>query len=223
MGNTALRTFSSTAFGHGSSPPSARWFVDGQHVFSQGEPADAVFRVEDGTVKLTVRSKHGKNAVIAFLRAGECFGENCLEGNGAARRTSTATAVRGSRVARVGKAAMRRRLRREPALARLFISHLLLLAARSEEDHADLLLHSSERRLARLLLRLTGFTSASHGVTAIVTIDQTTLAEMIGTTRSRVSHFMNRFRKRGFIAYNGDLKVHRSLFRFVHARHIKAA
>jgi CRP-like cAMP-binding protein len=223
VGNTTLRTFSSTAFGHGASAPSTNWFADGQHVFSQGEPANAVFRVEQGTVKLTVRSKHGKNAVIAFLRAGECFGESCLEGNGSARRTATATAVHRSSVARVEKVTMRRRLRREPVLARLFISHLLLRTARSEQDHADLLLHSSERRLARLLLRLTAFTRTTRGATAVVTVDQTTLAEMVGTTRSRVSHFMNRFRKRGFIAYNGDLRVYRSLFRFAHATDTRPA
>ncbi|MDP9269090.1 MAG: Crp/Fnr family transcriptional regulator [Acidobacteriota bacterium] len=187
-------------------------YTNGQDIFVQGDRADAVFRVEDGNVKLTVRATGGKRAVIAVLRAGECFGEGCLEGTPV--RGSTATAMRGCNVSRVTKVHLLARLRSEPALARLFITYLLQRVARSEDDHADRLLHSSERRLARLLLWIAHPNGGTLS-TSVDSLDQGTLAQMVGTTRSRVSFFMNRFRKQGFIDYNGRLHVHKALLTFL--------
>lgn len=214
MAKARVLTFSSSGFDKRASRTTTIRYASGQAIFSQGDTAAALFRVEDGHVKLTVRSKHGKKAVIAVLGAGECFGEGCLEGNGNVRRSSTATSVQGASIARVAKGRMLRRLRAEPALARLLTSHLLLRVARSEEDHAGQMLHSSEQRLARLLLRLADFTrprGALHGIK----LDQRTLSQMVGTTRSRVSFFMNRFRDRGFIEYRGGLKVYKGLRTFL--------
>jgi CRP/FNR family cyclic AMP-dependent transcriptional regulator len=185
----------------------------GDVVFLQASPADAVFYVQKGKIKIVVASKQGKEAVIAILGPGEFFGEGCL--NGQTQRLSTARAMVDSEVMRVGKAEMVRVLHDEPAFGELFMAHLLTRNSRVEEDLVDQLFNSSEKRLARTLLMLANF-GKDGGPQAITTrISQETLAEIIGTTRPRVSHFMNKFRKLGFISYNGHMEIHSSLLSVV--------
>jgi CRP/FNR family transcriptional regulator, cyclic AMP receptor protein len=184
-----------------------------QTIFAQGDKADAMFYVQNGNVKLTVESKSGKKAVIAILRHGDFFGEGCL-----ARQslwTSTAMAIQPSTIARVKRAAIVRIIRREPAFAKLFISYLLFRIGRIEDEFVDQIFSSSEKRLARILLLLAGVGLQSKPKLALVKVNQETLAEMVGTTRSRVSYFMNRFREMGFIDYNGSLRVHKTLLTFL--------
>jgi CRP/FNR family transcriptional regulator, cyclic AMP receptor protein len=184
-----------------------------QTIFAQGDKADAMFYVQNGNVKLTVASKSGKKAVIAILRHGDLFGEGCL-----ARQslwTSTATAIQPSTIARVKRAAIVRIIRREPAFAKLFISYLLFRIGRIEDEFVDQIFSSSEKRLARILLLLAGVGLQSKPKLALVKVNQETLAEMVGTTRSRVSYFMNRFRTMGYIDYNGNLRVHKELLTFL--------
>jgi CRP/FNR family cyclic AMP-dependent transcriptional regulator len=182
-------------------------------IYRQAGAADAVFYVQKGRIKITVRSQQGKEAVIAILGAGEFFGEGCLNGQGL--RLATATAMIESEVTRVNKTEMIRVLHDEPAFGELFMAHLLTRNSRVEEDLVDQLFNSSEKRLARTLLLLANF-GKEGGPQAITTpISQETLAEIIGTTRPRVSHFMNKFRKLGFISYNGHLEVHSSLLSVV--------
>jgi CRP-like cAMP-binding protein len=184
-----------------------------QTVFSQGDPADAVFYVQKGKVKLTVVSEQGKEAVIAILGADEFFGEGCLAGQ--ALRIATVKALTDSVIARLEKAAIIQVIHREPAFSEKFIAHLLGRSIRVEADLVDQLFNSSEKRLARLLLLLANFGKEGAPEPVIPKISQETLAEMIGTTRSRVSYFMNRFRKMGFIDYNGGIEVHSSLLNVV--------
>jgi CRP-like cAMP-binding protein len=178
-------------------------------IFSQGDTAEAVFYIQAGKVKLTVVSQQGKEAVIAILERGAFFGESCLAGQ--AIRTATATAVEDSSIVRIDKEAMIFVLHEEPAFAELFMAYLLAHTIRIEEDLVDHLFNSSEKRLARALLLLAHFGKEGKPETVITKISQETLADMIGTTRSRVSFFMNKFRKLGFIEYNGELHVHSSL------------
>jgi len=180
-----------------------------QVIFSQGSPADAVFYIEKGKVKLTVLSARGKEAVVAILGNGDFFGEGTLAGQ--PLRMATATAMTECSILRVEKETMIRMLHNEPALSDLFVAYLLSRNVRIEEDLVDQLFDSSERRLARILLLLTRFGKDGQHKTVVPTISQETLAEMVGTTRSRVSFFMNRFRKLGFIGYNGGLQVRSSL------------
>ena len=182
-------------------------------VFAQGEPADAVFYVQKGKVKVTVVSEQGKEAVVAILGTNDFFGEGCLAGQ--ARRISTVAAMTDSTIVRLDKAAIVRVLHEEPAFSEMFISHLLGRAIRVEADLVDQLFNSSEKRLARLLLLLANFGKEAKPEPVIAKISQETLAEMIGTTRSRVSFFMNKFRKLGFINYNGGIEVHSSLLNVV--------
>ena len=182
-------------------------------IFSQGDAAEAVFYIQTGKVKLTVVSQQGKEAVIAILERGAFFGESCLAG--LTVRTATATAVDESSLVRIDKDAMIRVLHEEPAFAELFMTYLLAHTIRIEEDLVDQLFNSSEKRLARALLLLAHFGKEGKPETVIAKISQETLAEMIGTTRSRVSFFMNKFRKLGFIEYNGELRVHSSLLNVV--------
>jgi CRP/FNR family cyclic AMP-dependent transcriptional regulator len=184
-----------------------------QVIFAQGDPADAVFYVQKGRVKLTVVSKQGKEAVVALLGADEFFGEGCLAGQ--PLRMSSATAAEDTTVLRLRKKAMVRLLHTDPKFAELFTTHLLSRNIRYEEDLVDQLFNSSEKRLARVLLLLAHFGKDGRREPVIPKISQETLAGMIGTTRSRVSHFMNKFRKLGFIDYNGGLLVHSSLFNIV--------
>ena len=184
-----------------------------QIVFSQGDPADAVFYLQKGTVKVTVVSEQGKEAVVAILGANEFFGEGCLAGQ--KRRIATATTITESVIVRLEKAAILRVIHQEPAFAEMFIAHLLGRTIRVEADLVDQLFNSSEKRLARLLLLLAHFGKEDKPEPMIAKISQETLAEMIGTTRSRVSFFMNKFRRLGFIDYNGGIEVHSSLLNVV--------
>ncbi|HLN02221.1 MAG TPA: Crp/Fnr family transcriptional regulator [Bryobacteraceae bacterium] len=184
-----------------------------QRIFTQGDPADAIFYIQKGKVKLTVVSKPGREAVLAILGAGDFFGESCLAGQSLWMKA--ATAMGDSTIIRVEKQAMIRLLRQEPAFSELFMTHLLSRNIRIEEDLVDQLFNSSEKRLARILLLLANFGKESKPEPLIAKISQETLAEMIGTTRSRVSFFMNKFRKLGFIEYNGGLHVHSSLLNVI--------
>jgi CRP/FNR family transcriptional regulator, cyclic AMP receptor protein len=185
-------------------------YQDGESLFSQGDAADAVFYIRSGKVKLTVVSKRGKEAVVAILPGGSFFGEGCLAGQ--PLRMATATAVGRSIIIRVTKETMVNLLHQEPEFAERFVAYLLARNIRMEEDLVDQLFNSSEKRLARLLLLLANFGQESKPIPVIAKMSQETLAEMIGTTRSRVSFFMNRFRKLGFIDYNGGgMHVHSSL------------
>jgi CRP/FNR family cyclic AMP-dependent transcriptional regulator len=184
-----------------------------QAVFSQGQVADAVFYIQHGKIKLTVVSEQGKEAVIAILGPGDFFGEGCL--NGHPLRIATSRAVDESVITRVAKATMIATIHNEPEFSELFMSYLLTRSSRIEEDLIDQLFNSSEKRLARLLLLLANFGKEGRPEPIVGKFSQETLAEMIGTTRSRVSFFMNKFRKLGFIEYNGKLEVHNSLLNLV--------
>jgi CRP/FNR family cyclic AMP-dependent transcriptional regulator len=184
-----------------------------QIVFSQGDTADAVFYVQKGKLKLTVISEQGKEAVIAILGPGHFFGEGCM--NGHTLRVATTTAMDDCVITRIAKASMIAALHGEPEFSELFISYLLARNSRIEEDLVDQLFNSSEKRLARLLLLLANFGKEARPDPIVGKISQETLAEMIGTTRARVSHFMNKFRKLGYIDYNGHLTVHNSLLNVV--------
>jgi len=178
-------------------------------VFSQGDVADAVFFIRSGKVKITVLSEHGKEAVIGFLTENQFFGEGCL--NGSKLRSATSHTMEECLITSITKTAMLAALEKEPKFSAFFLTYLLSRNSRIEDDLIDQLFNSSERRLARLLLLLANFGNEDGPVPIPVTLSQETLAEMIGTTRSRVSHFMNKFRKKGFIKYNGKIEVHRSL------------
>lgn len=182
-------------------------------IFSQGDPAESAFYVQKGKVKITVLSKRGKEAVLAILGAGDFFGEGCLSGQ--TRRVTNATTMSECALVRLKKPAMLRVLRSEPRFSELFMAYLLRRNARVEADLVDHLFNSSERRLARLLLLLADFGKRGTAEAVIAPIRQETLAEMVGTTRSRVSSFMNKFRRQGFIDYNGSLRIRRSLAKVV--------
>ncbi len=184
-----------------------------QVVFSQGQIADAVFYIRQGKVKLTVTSDQGKEAVVAILGSGDFFGEGCL--NGHPVRIATTRAMDECVITRLEKAAMIVTLHDEPGFSELFMSYLLARNSRIEEDLIDQLFNSSEKRLARLLLLLANFGKEGRPEPIVGKFSQETLAEMIGTTRSRVSFFMNKFRKLGFIEYNGKLEVHNSLLNVI--------
>lgn len=190
---------------------SRREYLANEVVFSQGDLANAVFYIESGKVKLNVVSKSGKEAVIAILPEDHFFGEGCLAGQSV--RMATASALQRSRIVRVEKHVMLGLLRREAEFAQQFLTHLLSRNIRMEADLVDHLFNSSEKRLARLLLLMANFGQESKPVPVIAKMSQETLAEMIGTTRSRVSFFLNRFRQMGFIDYNGGtgMQVHSSL------------
>jgi len=188
-------------------------YISEQVVFSQGDAANAVYYIESGKVKLTVISEQGKEAVIALLGPSDFFGEGCLAGQ--TKRISTAVAMSGAEIVRIEKQAILKLIAGEPEFSEVFIAHLLGRAVRVEADLIDQLFNSSEKRLARLLLLLANFGKESDPEPIIAEISQETLAQMIGTTRARVSHFMNKFRKLGFISYNGRIEVHKSLLNAV--------
>lgn len=188
-------------------------FAKKRTVFAQGDQADSVFYIQNGKVKLTVVSSKGKEATIAILNAGEFFGEGCLAGQ--PFRLSSAVAVTDCSVMQIKKQSIIEVLRREPSFSDMFMKYLLTRNIRYEADLVDQLFNSSEKRLARILLLLAHFGKEGKPEVAIPKISQETLAEMVGTTRSRVSFFMNRFRKLGFIRYNGELEVHSSLLNVV--------
>jgi CRP/FNR family transcriptional regulator, cyclic AMP receptor protein len=185
-----------------------------QIVFTQGQVADAVFYIQQGKVKLTVVSQQGKEAVVAIVGSGHFFGEGCL--NGHPVRIATTRAVDDDCViTRLEKATMLATIHKEPEFSELFMSYLLTRNSRIEEDLIDQLFNSSEKRLARLLLLLANFGKEGKPEPIVGKISQEMLAEMIGTTRSRVSFFMNKFRKLGLIEYNGKIEVHKSLLNMV--------
>jgi len=184
-------------------------FRKGQVIFSQGDTADAVFAIQKGKVKVTVISKQNKEAVVAILTVGDLLGETCLVGQ--AVRVATASAINECSIVRLAKPAMMRLLRDDGDFSRLVLSYVLTRNIRIEEDLVDQLFNSSEKRLARILLLLANFGKEGKHELVIPDINQETLAGLVGTTRSRVSFFMNKFRKLGFIDYNGGLEVHSSL------------
>ena len=181
-------------------------------VFSQGDRAATIFFVQKGKIKLTVISKHGKEAIIALLGEGDFFGEGCLAGQ--TMRMATAKAMSECSIVRIEKAVATRLLHEETSFGELFVSYLLSRNIRIEEDLVDQLFNSSEKRLARVLLLLANFGKEGRPE-PVPKISQETLAEIVGTTRSRISFFMNRFRKLGFIHYNGGLEVHSSLLNVI--------
>jgi CRP/FNR family cyclic AMP-dependent transcriptional regulator len=185
----------------------------GQAIFAQGDSADAVFWIENGGIKLTVVSARGKEAIVGILGAHDFFGEGCLAGQ--LLRMATATAMADCAILRVEKQGAIRAIRENPDFAAIFVAHLLSRNIRIEEDLVDHLFNSSEMRLARVLLLLANFGKDAEPDKVIPKISQETLAEMVGTTRSRVSYFMNKFRKLGFVNYDTGLEVHRSLLNFV--------
>jgi CRP-like cAMP-binding protein len=182
-------------------------------IFAQGDSSDAVFYIQEGKVQLTVVSNIGKEATIGILKEGDFFGEGCLTGQ--RLRLCSAASLTDCSVMRIEKKAMMEVLHGERAFSDLFVAYLLTRNIRYEEDLVDQLFNSSEKRLARILLLLAHFGKDGKPEVAIPKISQETLAEMVGTTRSRVSFFMNRFRKLGFIRYNGELEVHSSLLNIV--------
>ncbi len=184
-----------------------------QIVFTQGDAAEAVFFVEEGKVKVTVVSDQGKEAVVAIHGKGDFFGEGCLTGQ--PRRLATVAAMTESEIMRLDKTAIVRVLHDEPKFSAMFMSYLLARNARIEADLVDQLFNSSEKRLARLLLLLENFGKEGTPEPVIAKINQETRAEMVGTTRSRVNVFMNKFRRLGFIEYNGEMRVHSSLLNVV--------
>lgn len=188
-------------------------FKKGAVIYSQDDPAESIFYIQKGRVKLHVVSDHGKEAVVAIMEAGQFFGEACL--NGHTRRVATAVSLGDSAIVSISKHAMREALKNEPSFAQIFVTYLITRTSRVEEDLIDQLFNSSERRLARLLLLLAHFGKEGASEPIDVEISQETLADMIGTTRSRVSFFMNKFRKLGFISYNGKIHVHNSLLNAV--------
>jgi CRP/FNR family cyclic AMP-dependent transcriptional regulator len=188
-------------------------FKRGQHVFEQGDAADAVFYIQKGRVKITVLSEQGKEGIVGILESGQFFGEGCL--NGHRLRIATATTMDECVITSITREAMIATLHTEPKFSELFMAYLLTRNSRVEEDLIDQLFNSSEKRLARLLLLLAHFGKEGTPQPILVDISQETLAEMVGTTRSRVSHFMNKFRKLGLISYNGKIEVHNSLLNAV--------
>ena len=184
-----------------------------QIIFAQGEAADTVFYIQKGRVKVVVLSGQGKEAVVGLLETGQFFGEGCL--NGHELRIATTTALEESLITAIAKTAMIAVLHDEPRFSELFVAYLLTRNSRVEEDLIDQLFNSSEKRLARLLLLLANFGKEGNPTPISPNISQETLAEMIGTTRSRVSFLMNKFRKLGLISYNGKIEVHRSLLNAV--------
>ena len=214
MGNADKTSFDPIAFlskmGNGKT---ILEFHSNQNVFAQGEVADTVFYIQKGTVKLTVMSEHGKEAVVGILEPGQFFGEGCM--NGHSIRIATTTAIEHCVITAITKAAMIAALHDEPKFSELFMAYLLKRNGRIQEDLIDQLFNSSEKRLARLLLLLANFGKEGSPQLVSLNISQETLAEMIGTTRSRVSFFMNKFRKLGLISYNGKIEVHNSLLNAV--------
>jgi CRP/FNR family transcriptional regulator, cyclic AMP receptor protein len=190
-----------------------REYQNNQSIFSQGDAANAMFYVEAGNVKLTVLSNLGKKAVVAIFKPGDFFGEGCLIA--ASLQASTATAVHLATIIRVERATIIGIVHEDPAFAKQLIAHLLSRVIRIEEDFLDQVFNSSEKRLARTLLSLASFGVKSKKHSKTLKISQGTLAQMVGTTRSRVSYFMNRFRRMGLINYNGSVRVHRKLLNFL--------
>ena len=211
---SAKRQFDSMAFlakvGTGKAIQKYR---KGRIIYTQGQEADQIFYIQSGKVKVTVVSEQGKEAVVGILDAGQFFGEGCLHGQ--TLRVGTARSMQECVITSITRKAMLATLRNEPRFAELFMTYLVTRSNRSEEDLIDQLFNSSEKRLARLLLLLANFGTDGTPTPIDASINQATLAEMIGTTRPRVSFFLNKFRKLGLISYNGNIEVHRALLNAV--------
>lgn len=188
-------------------------YAEGSSIFQQGDEAGSVMFVRQGTIKLSVVSKRGKEAVLGLLEPGAFFGEGCLAGQ--SLRMTTATAITKATITIIGKDEMARRLQEHATLSERFLSHMLTRNIRIEQDLVDQLFNSSEKRLARVLLLLARYSDHERPQFVVPAVSQELLAEMVGTTRSRVNFFMNRFRKLGFIEYNGRLHINRSLLTVV--------
>lgn len=184
------------------------------NIFNQGDPADSVFYLQSGWARLTVVSQDGKEATITLLSAGDFAGEECLA-KAPGLRVATATAISNCSVLRIARDEMVRVMHQEPAFLDMFLSHMVARSLRTQADFVDQLFNFSEKRLARVLLLMAHFEKQGVSETSVPRLSQETMAEMVGTTRSRVSFFMNRFRKLGFVDYNGGLKVHSSLLNIV--------
>jgi CRP/FNR family transcriptional regulator, cyclic AMP receptor protein len=184
-----------------------------QKIFAQGDAADSVFYIQEGKVKVSIVSEQGKEAVVAMHQKADFFGEGCLIGQ--PLRLATAATMTDCVITRIDKAAIVRVLHEQPKFSEVFMAHLLVRNARVEEDLVDQLFNSSEKRLARLLLLMANFGKEGKPERVITKVSQATLAEMVGTTRSRVNSFMNKFRQLGFIQYNGDLEIHNSLLNVI--------
>ena len=195
------------------SQSTTRDYEGGEAIYAQGDKADAMFYVQHGHVKLTVQSRSGKKAVVAILQPGDFFGEGCMQCQSV--RRSSAESIEVSTVSQVKRVVLARVLQEDPVFARMLILHLLTQIGKIEEEFVDQIFSSSEKRLARILLHLADAESTSKATSQNLKMNQETLAEMVGTTRSRVSFFMNRFRKQGFIDYNGSLRVYKSLLAFL--------
>jgi CRP/FNR family cyclic AMP-dependent transcriptional regulator len=207
------QAFDLEAFLAGNGSGSVQSYTKNQVVFSQGDRCDGVFYVRDGTCKVTVVSERGKEAVVAFHKKGDFFGEGCLTGQ--LKRLATVKAMTDCELMRLDNTSINRVLHEQPEFSELFIAYLLARNTRVEADLVDQLFNSSEKRLARLLLLMANFGKEGRPETVIAKVSQETLAEMIGTTRSRVSSFMNKFRKLGLIEYNGELVVHNALLNVI--------
>ena len=188
-------------------------YLNKEAIFEQGAKADSIYYIQHGNVKLTVTSTTGKKAVIAFLRHGDFFGEGCMRS--ASLRTCTAMAIEPCTISRVKRSILMRIVHEDPKFAKLLISYLLFRIARIQHEFVDQIFSSSEKRLARILVTLAGFGVGTEPAPVLLKVSQQTLAEMVGTTRSRVSYFMNRFREMGLIDYNGTLQVHAALKTFL--------
>ena len=188
-------------------------YATNQTIFHQGDPAVSIFYILTGKVKLTVTSEEGKEAVVAILGSDDFFGERCADGETV--RLSTAAALTECTIMEITKAEFTRVVHNEPAFAEFFISHLLIRSSQIQADLVDQLFNSSEKRLARALLLLANFGKEGEPEPVLAKISQETLADMVGTTRSRVNFFMNKFRRLGLISYNGRIEVHRSLLNMV--------
>ena len=214
MGKAAKNGFNPKVFlGKVGTGKNISKFRKDQIIFAQGDSADTIFYLQNGKVKIVVLSDQGKEAVVGVIGPDQFFGEGCL--NGQSIRIGTATAMEECLITSITKKAMLAVLRDEPNFSEMFVAHLLTRNNRVEADLIDQLFNSSEKRLARLLLLLANFGKEGSPEPIDASFDQGTLAEMIGTTRSRVSSFMNKFRKLGFISYNGKVEVHRSLLNAV--------
>ncbi len=188
-------------------------YATNQTIYQQGDPANSIFYIQAGKVKLTVLSELGKEAIVAILGADDFFGEGCIRGE--TRRLSTVTALTDCTITQIAKAEIESMIHSEPGFAEFFIAHLLVRNSHIQADLVDQLFNSSEKRLARALLLLANFGKEGEPEPVLAKISQETLAEIIGTTRSRVNFFMNKFRRLGLIDYNGHIEVHRSLLNMV--------
>ena len=214
MAQKGSKTFSSQTFLTSTGPGKKHLsYLPKQKVFSQGDPADFVFYIQEGTIKLSVLSPQGKEAVVAVLKKEHFFGEQCLSGHSV--QNMNATVVDHALLLRITKTKMTQTLQNEPSFSELFLKYILSHSMRVEEDLVDHLFNSSEKRLARVLLLLANFGKKGKPQPTIPHVSQEMLADMIGTTRPRVNFFMNKFRKLGFIEYNGTLQVHSSLLNVV--------